>query len=161
MVIRSKCCQTKYGNRLEAGGWARGTSMPHAPDNSSGAGAALAWAKQNPTPVLQPVLGPRVLLNLKISIQPRETNPDNTPLTSIPHKYREMLELPPLLPAVHLSFSAGTSIPVSNSFCHFPSKKPALVSVVPPPYLNMTHMNAGHGKAELLSEVQEAGLKFF
>lgn len=56
-----------------------------------------------------------------------------------------MLELPPLLPAVHLSFSAGTSIPVSNSFCHFPSKKAALVSVVPPPYLNMTHMNAGHG----------------
>lgn len=25
----------------------------------------------------------------------------------------------------------------------------------------MTHTNAGHGKAELLSEVQEAGLKFF
>lgn len=66
-----------------------------------------------------------------------------------------------MLPAVHLSFSAGTSIPVSNSFCHFPSKKAALVSVVPPSYLHMTHTNAGHGKAELLSEVQEAGLKFF
>lgn len=74
-------------------------------------------------------------------------------LVSILHKYREMLELPPLLPAVHLSFSAGTSIPVSNSFCHFPSKKAALVSIVPPPYLNMTHMNAGHGNIELLPEV--------
>lgn len=71
-----------------------------------------------------------------------------------------MLELPPLLPAAHLSFSAGTSIPVSNSFCHFPSKKAALVRVVLP-YLNMTYTNAGHGKAEVLSEVQEAVLKFF
>lgn len=79
MLIRSKCCQTKYENRLEAGGWARGTAMPHAPDNSSGAGATLTCAKQNPFALLHPVLGPRVLLNLKVSIQPRETNPDTTP----------------------------------------------------------------------------------
>lgn len=72
-----------------------------------------------------------------------------------------MRELPPLLLAVHPSFSAGNSIPVSRSFCHFPSKKAALVSVVPPSYLNMTYMNAGHGKAELLSEVEEAVLNFF
>ena len=77
MLIRSECCQTKYGNRLEAGGWVRGTAMPHAPDNSSGEGATLTCVKQNPSALLHPVLGPRELLNLKIRIQPRETNPDN------------------------------------------------------------------------------------
>lgn len=61
------------------GRWVRGTAVPHAPDNSSGAGATPPCAKQNPSPLLQPVLGPRALLNLEISIQPRETNPDNAP----------------------------------------------------------------------------------
>lgn len=76
MLIRNKCCQTKYGNRLEAGVW--GTAMPHAPDNSSREAATHTRAKQNPSALLHPVLGPRELLNLKISTQPRETNPDNT-----------------------------------------------------------------------------------
>lgn len=53
--------------------------MPHAPGSNSAEGATLTCAKQNPSTLLHPVLGPRELLSLKISIQPRETNPDNIP----------------------------------------------------------------------------------
>lgn len=54
--------------------------MPHAPGSSSGEGATFTCAEQNPSTLLHPFLEARELLNLKISIQPRKTNPDNTPL---------------------------------------------------------------------------------